>query len=59
MEAAQFARRTCEPAKRFYERKKARTNTTVAAKVLAHKLARACHQMLKSGKPFDEALCFA
>lgn len=59
VEAAQFARRTCEPAKRFYERKKARTNTTVATKALAHKLARACYHMLKSGKPFDESLCFA
>jgi transposase len=59
VEAAQFARRNSDPAKRFYERKKARTNTTVATKALAHKLARACYHMLKTGKPFDEARCFA
>ena len=59
VEAAQFARRHSEPAKRFYERKQARTNTTVATKALAHKLARACYHMLKEGQPFDEARCFA
>ena len=58
IEAAQFARRYHEPAKRFYERKKARTNTVVATKALAHKLARACYHVLKDGKPFDVERCF-
>jgi transposase len=59
VEAANFARRYHAPAKRFYERKKARTNNIVATKALAHKLARACYHILKEGKPFDDARCFA
>jgi transposase len=59
VEAANFARRYNDQAKRFYERKKAKTNTAVATKALAHKLARACFHILKEGKPFDVARCFA
>jgi len=59
IEAANFAMRYCAEAKRFYERKKARTNTMVAMKALAHKLARACFHILKEGKPFDVKRCFA
>lgn len=59
IEAAHFAARYCEPAKRFYERKKARSNVAVASKALAHKLARAAYHMLKDGKDFDVARCFA
>lgn len=58
VEAAHFARRFCPQAKRFYERKKARTNTIVATKALAHKLARACYHMLKDGTAFDAKRCF-
>jgi transposase len=59
VEAANFALRFCAEAKRFYERKKARTNTVVAIKALAHKLARACFHILKERKPFDVTRCFA
>ena len=59
VEAANFARRYCPEAKRFYERKKARTNNIVATKALAHKLARACYHMLKEKKPFEVTRCFA
>lgn len=59
VEAANFALRYCPEAKRFYERKKARTNAIVAIKALAHKLARACYHMLKEDKPFDVHRCFA
>ena len=59
VEAANFALRFNAEAKRFYERKKAKTNTAVATKALAHKLARACYHMLKEDKPFDEGRCFA
>lgn len=58
VEAAHFAMRYCAPAKRFYERKKAKTNTAVAIKALAHKLARACFHILKERKPFDVTRCF-
>ena len=59
VEAANFALRYCAEAKRFYERKKARTNNVVAIKALAHKLARACFHVLKELKPFDVTRCFA
>ena len=59
VEAANFARRFCPEAKRFHERKKAKTNNIVATKALAHKLARACYHILKEGKPFDVTRCFA
>jgi transposase len=58
VEAANFALRYNAEAKRFYERKKAKTNTVVAIKALAHKLARACYHILKEGVPFDVARCF-
>lgn len=59
VEAANFARRYSPQAKRFYERKKTRTNNVVATKALAHKLARACYHILKEGKPFETTRCFA
>jgi len=59
IEAANYARRYCPEAKRFFERKKAHTNGIVATKALAHKLARACYHMLKDEKPFDVKRCFA
>ena len=58
IEAANFARRYCPEARRFYERKKAATNGIVATKALAHKLARACYHMLKEQRPFDPRRCF-
>lgn len=58
VEAANFARRFNEEAKRFFERKKAKTNTVVATKALAHKLARASYHVLKEEQPFDVKRCF-
>jgi transposase len=46
VEAANFAVRYCEPARRFYQKKKAKRNSTVAIKAIAHKLARACSHMI-------------
>lgn len=59
VEAAHYAMRWNDAAKRYYQRKKAKTNGAVATKALAHKLARACYHMLKEQKPFDEKRCFA
>ncbi|WP_256658520.1 IS110 family transposase [Pseudomonas sp. WPR_5_2] len=36
VEAAHFALRYCAQAKRFYERKKSKTNNVIATKALAH-----------------------
>ena len=58
VEAANFALRYCPEAKRFYERKKRKTNGIVAIKAVAHKLARACYHMLREQKPFDVQRCF-
>ena len=58
VEAANFAIRYCEPAKKFYQRKKAKRNGIVAIKAVAHKLARACFHMLKTGEPFCVERCF-
>ena len=58
VEAANFAHRYCAEARRFYERKKARTNGIVATKALAHKLARACYHMLKENKALRREALF-
>jgi transposase len=58
VEAAHFAARFCPEAKRFYDKKFAKTNGAVATKALAHKLARACYHMLKTAQPFDVKRCF-
>lgn len=58
IEAANMARRWCAEARRFHDRKRAQTNNVVATKALAHKLARACYHMLKTGESFDMKRCF-
>jgi transposase len=58
IEAANFTRRFSAEAKRFFERKAARTNKVIATKALAHKLARASYHILKERQPFDVKRCF-
>lgn len=58
MEAANLAVRHHAKARRFYQRKAAKTHRVVALKALAHKLARACYYMLLRGAPFDEDKVF-
>jgi transposase len=59
VEAAAFAIRWNELARRFYQRKSARTNKVVARKALANKLARACFYIMRDNVPFDEWRAFA
>jgi len=59
VEAAHFAVRYNERIRRFYQRKKAKTNGVVAVKAVAHKLARACYHVLKDQVPFEEERAFA
>lgn len=59
VEAANFARRYCPEAKRFYERQPRERHAIVATKALAHKLARACYHRLKTPQPFEPKRCFA
>jgi transposase len=58
VEAANFAIRYCEAARKFYQRKKSKRNGVVAIKAVAHKLARACFHLLKTGTPFSVERCF-
>lgn len=59
IEAANFAVRYYPKIKRFYERKRARTNGILAIKAVAHKLARATYHVMKDETPFDIDRAFA
>lgn len=58
VEAANFAIRYELRIKRYYQRKKARSNGIVAIKTVAHKLARACYFILRDGVDFDVEKAF-
>jgi transposase len=53
IEAANFAIRYNDKIKAFYQKKKAKTNSIIATKAVANKLARACYHILKDQVPFD------
>lgn len=57
-EAAHFAVRYDERVKRFYQRKRAKTNGIIAIRAVAHKLARASYCMLTSQTEYDSRLAF-
>lgn len=59
IEAANFAIRRNERAKRYYQKKAQATNEIVARKALAHKLARASYWIMKKQQAFDETLIFS
>jgi transposase len=54
-EAAQYAMRFQPAAQRFYQRKLAKSHkhTIVARKAVAHKLARACYDIMRDLVPLD------
>ena len=56
VEAAHLSRRFCDRFKRYYNRKAAQTNTSVATKALSNKLARICYYILRDQVPFREEL---
>jgi len=58
VEAANFAIRYNPKIKRFYQRKKDQTNTLVAIKAVAHKLARACYYVMRDQVPFQVEKAF-
>jgi len=58
VEAANYAIRYNETIKRYYQRKLAKTNRTVAIKTIAHKLARACFYVLRDKVAFDVKKAF-
>jgi transposase len=60
MEAAQFAMRFQPEAQRFSQRKlaKSRTNTILARKAVAHKLSRACYDIMRDLVPYEATKAF-
>ena len=58
VETAHFAVRYNATIKRFYERKKAKTKMVVALKAVAHKLCRACYDMMRNQVAFDLSKAF-
>jgi transposase len=58
VEAAHFARRADPRCRRWYDRKRARTNTAVATKALACKLAKAAWHIMSKGTVYDPARLF-
>jgi transposase len=58
VEAANFAIRYNSRIKRFYQRKRAKTNGIVALKAVAHKLARACYYIMRDQTPFQVEKAF-
>jgi transposase len=58
IEAAHFAVRYDAAIKRWYQKKCASSLSVVAIKAVAHKLARACYHVIKSGQPFDATRAF-
>jgi transposase len=53
MEAAQLAIRFSPTVQRFYQRKQAKSHVMIARKTVAHKLARACYDIMRDLVPFD------
>jgi transposase len=59
MEAANFSIRFNTKAKKFYQKKLAKTKRVVALKALSHKMARACYYVIKNNEEFDNDRLFA
>ena len=57
-EAAHFAVRHHPPAKKYFQRKRSKTNGIVAIRALAHKLARASYYVMKDQVDFDPKRVF-
>ena len=58
VEAAHHAMWHYEYVQRYYQKKMVKTNTLVARKTIAHKLARACYYIIRDQKSFDPTRVF-
>jgi transposase len=56
VEAAHLTRRHCYQFRRYYNRKVAQANTSLATKALSNKLARICYYIIRDNVPFREEL---
>jgi len=53
IEAANFMRRYCLSAQKFYQRKEAKANSILATKALSNKIAKASYYVIRDQVPFD------
>jgi transposase len=58
VEAANFAKRSDENCRRWFDRKAAKTNTVLATKALACKLAKAAWHLMATQSNYDEKRMF-
>ncbi len=58
VEAANFANRYSQEARRFFQKKQAKRNRIVAVKALSNKLCRASYYIMRDQIPFDEVRLF-
>jgi transposase len=58
VEAANFATRYNEQARKYVQKKSAKTKPVVARKALANKLARACYYIMRDKVPYDNERLF-
>lgn len=58
VEAANFAKRYCPKAQRFYQSKEAKTKNVVAIKALSNKISRASYYIMRDQVAFDEDKLF-
>jgi transposase len=58
VEAANYARRTDEKCRQWFDRKKAKTSTVIAVKALACKLAKAAWHVMAEQVDYDERRVF-
>ena len=56
VEAAHLTHRHCQQFRRYYNRKVAQANTSLATKALSNKLARICYYIMRDNVPFREEL---
>lgn len=57
-EAASFCIRYCDAAKKYYQRKKAKTNTPKAYRAVSNKLAKCAYYLMSGGSLFDARKLF-
>jgi len=58
VEAANFSKRYCPHAQKYYQRKASKTKNVVAIKALGHKLARASYYIMRDKVPYDSGMLF-
>jgi len=58
IESAHYMQRYCPKAKKWFQRKTAKSGSVVATKALSNKIARACYFIMRDQKPFNPARLF-